>query len=270
MRHEPDIREDVRPDGPSPAEIAERRDRVAALNARYRHHGATAVLRGALNDPEAGRIAMVSSFGAESVALLHLVAMVDRSTPVLFIDTRLLFAETLVYQQEVAERLGLRDVRILKTDADALQARDPYGALKHSDPDACCALRKTLPLEAALDGFDGWITGRKRYQTSDRAQMDFFELEEATGRIKVNPLAHWAPGDVASYMDENRLPRHPLVAKGYPSIGCAPCTSRVAKGEDPRAGRWRGQSKDECGIHFIDGRPVRQSGQPAGEKGETT
>ncbi|MHA6325646.1 phosphoadenylyl-sulfate reductase [Roseivivax sp. CAU 1753] len=254
--------EDARPGGPSAARRAELSDRVAALNARYRHHGATAVLRGALSDPESGRIAMVSSFGAESVALLHLVAMTDRSTSVLFIDTRLLFTETLVYQQEVAERLGLRDVRIVQTEAATLAARDPHGALRHADPNACCALRKTQPLEAALDGFDGWITGRKRYQTGDRADLDFFELELATGRIKVNPLAHWAPQDVAAYMDENRLPRHPLVRQGYPSIGCAPCTSRVSAEEDPRAGRWRGQNKDECGIHFVNGRAVRQ--------GETT
>ena len=200
---------------------------------------------------------MVSSFGAESVALLHLVAMVDRSTPVLFIDTRLLFAETLAYQQEVAERLRLSDVRVLRTDDATMQARDPYGALRFSDTDACCALRKTLPLEQALDGFDGWITGRKRFQSRTRAALDFFELEETTGRIKVNPMAHWAPEDIAAYMDENRLPRHPLVAQGYPSIGCAPCTSKVAPGEDPRAGRWRGKDKDECGIHFVNGRAVK-------------
>ncbi|KMK66875.1 phosphoadenylyl-sulfate reductase [Puniceibacterium sp. IMCC21224] len=240
------------------AETEALRARVAALNSRYRHHGATDVLRGALTDPEAGRIAMVSSFGAESVALLHLVAMVDNRTPVLFIDTRLLFAETLVYQAEVAERLGLRDVRILRTDDETLKARDPYGALRFSDTDACCALRKTVPLEAALQGFDGWITGRKRFQSGSRAALEFFELDEPTGRIKVNPLAHWAPEDVRAYMDENRLPRHPLVAQGYPSIGCAPCTSKVAEGEDPRAGRWRGADKEECGIHIVDGRAVRQ------------
>lgn len=239
--------------------LAALRARVATLNARYRHHGATAVLEGALNDPEAGRIAMVSSFGAESVALLHLVAMVDRKVPVLFIDTRLLFAETLAYQQEVAERLRLENVQVLRTDEETLQKRDPYGALRMGDTDACCALRKTLPLEQALAGYDGWITGRKRYQSGTRAALEFFELEEATGRIKVNPLAHWGPEDVRAYMDENRLPRHPLVAQGYPSIGCAPCTSKVAPGEDPRSGRWRGQQKEECGIHFVNGRAVRQS-----------
>ncbi|WP_418593882.1 phosphoadenylyl-sulfate reductase [Ponticoccus sp. (in: a-proteobacteria)] len=240
-------------------DLAALRARVATLNARYRHHGATAVLEGALNDPEAGRIAMVSSFGAESVALLHLVAMVDRKVPVLFIDTRLLFAETLAYQQEVAERLRLENVQVLRTDEATLQKRDPYGALRMGDTDACCALRKTLPLEQALAGYDGWITGRKRYQSGTRAALEFFELEDSTGRIKVNPLAHWGPEDVRAYMDENRLPRHPLVAQGYPSIGCAPCTSKVAPGEDPRAGRWRGQQKEECGIHFVNGRAVRQS-----------
>ncbi len=239
-------------------DLDELTSRVDALNARYRHHGATAVLEGALRDPQAGRIAMVSSFGAESVALLHLVAMVDRSVPVLFIDTRLLFAETLAYQQEIAERLHLSDVRVLQTDPATLAAQDPYGALRLSDTDACCALRKTVPLNAALKRFDGWITGRKRYQAGTRATLDFFELDPETGLIKVNPLAHWGPEDVRDYMDENRLPRHPLVAQGYPSIGCAPCTSKVAPGEDPRAGRWRGQDKEECGIHIVNGQVVRQ------------
>ena len=255
---EPMALDETGPGGVSEAELADKRARVAALNARYRHHGATAVLEGALNDPEAGDIAMVSSFGAESVALLHLVAIVDRNTPVLFIDTRLLFAETLAYQQEVAERLNLRDVRVIRTDEETLAQKDPYGALRFSDTDSCCALRKTLPLDQALEGFDGWITGRKRYQSSTRAALEFFELEDDTGRIKVNPMASWRPEDVRAYMDETRLPRHPLVSQGYPSIGCHPCTSKVAPGEDPRAGRWRGQEKEECGIHIVDGKAVRQ------------
>ncbi|MDK3072035.1 phosphoadenylyl-sulfate reductase [Sedimentitalea sp. JM2-8] len=230
---------DVRPD-------------VDRLNARYRHHSATSVLQGALSD--AGRIALVSSFGAESVVLLHMVAVIDRATPVLFIDTEMLFTETLVYQTELAERLDLRNLRIIR--ARDIAARDPHGTLHRTDPDACCALRKTEPLNAALSTFDGWITGRKRFQSGSRAALDFFEVEEGSNRIKVNPLAHWAPEDVRAYMDENRLPRHPLVARGYPSIGCAPCTSPVAPGEDPRSGRWRDQAKDECGIHFVNGKIV--------------
>lgn len=228
-------------------------DKVARLNARYRHHSATAVLQGALRD--AGRVALVSSFGAESVVLLHMTALIDRDAAVLFMDTELLFTETLVYQAEVSERLGLRNLRILR--ADDIAAADPDGTLHRTDPDTCCTLRKTAPLQAALAGFDGWITGRKRFQSGSRAALDFFEVEDDTGRIKVNPLAHWAPDDVRAYMDENRLPRHPLVARGYPSIGCAPCTSPVAAGEDPRAGRWRHREKDECGIHFVNGRLVR-------------
>ena len=113
-------------------------------------------------------------------------------------------------------------------------------------------------MQRALDGFGGWITGRKRFQGSTRSTLEFFEAEDGTGRIKVNPLAHWAPEDLRTYMEENRLPRHPLVARGYPSIGCAPCTTRVNDGEDPRSGRWRGQDKTECGIHFVNGRIVRQ------------
>lgn len=230
-----------------------RAEQVAALNARYRHHSATEVMRAALT--EAGRIALVSSFGAESVVLLHMAAVIDRAVPVLFIDTELLFTETLVYQAELAERLHLGNLQVIRA-ADIAQ-QDPDSTLHQRDPDACCALRKTRPLQSALGGFDGWITGRKRFQSGTRAALDFFELEEETHRIKINPLAHWAPEDVQTYIEENRLPRHPLVARGYPSIGCAPCTSPVKPGEDPRAGRWRGQQKDECGIHFVNGKLVR-------------
>ena len=232
--------------------------RVRALNDRYRHHSATSVLQHALKDPYAGKLALVSSFGAESVVLLHMVSVLDRKTPVIFIDTEMLFTETLVYQQEVAERLGLSDLRILHASQNSLLAHDPDDDLHKRDPDACCTLRKTLPLQAALHSFDGWITGRKRYQGSTRANLEFFEVEEGTHRIKVNPLAHWTPDDIRTYIEENRLPRHPLVAKGYPSIGCMPCTSPVKAGEDPRAGRWRDSDKTECGIHFVDGKMVRR------------
>ncbi|WP_299427565.1 phosphoadenylyl-sulfate reductase [uncultured Shimia sp.] len=244
---------------------SERKDplqaKVDVLNARYRHHSATSVMEAALKDPQAGKLALVSSFGAESVVLLHMAAVVDRNIPVIFVDTEMLFTETLVYQQEVAERLHLDNVQVIRASDATLAAEDPDGTLHQLDTDACCSLRKTRPLQKALRGYDGWITGRKRFQSGTRAALDFFEVEDFTGRIKVNPLAHWAPEDVRAYMEENRLPRHPLVAQGYPSIGCAPCTSKVAEGEDPRSGRWRGQEKDECGIHFVNGKMVR-----AGEK----
>ena len=230
--------------------------RVADLNRRYAHHSAADVLAHALTDPQVGQTALVSSFGAESVVLLHMVSVIDRTTPVLFIDTEMLFPETLEYQREVADSLALNNVQTIRPDRDQTFLSDHGNTLHQTDPDACCALRKTEPLQAAVAPFDAWITGRKRYQGGKRAALDFFEDEGGT-RIKINPLAHWGPADLSEYMINNRLPRHPLVARGYPSIGCAPCTTRVAPGEDPRAGRWRGQDKDECGIHFVNGKAVR-------------
>jgi phosphoadenosine phosphosulfate reductase len=225
--------------------------KVRDLNTRLRHHAAIDVLRAAI--AEVPDLALVSSFGADSVALLHLVAITEPDLPVLFIDTEMLFAETLVYQQEVAERLGLRQVHILR--AQDIQKHDTDGTLHERAPDACCALRKTAPLAAALAHHGGWISGRKRFQTSSRASLDFFEVDDH--RIKVNPLAHWTQEDLTSYIEENRLPKHPLISLGYPSVGCAPCTTPVQPGEDPRAGRWRNSPKEECGIHFANGRLVR-------------
>lgn len=234
---------------------------AGALNQRYRHHSATEVLGRAITDPTLGQTALVSSFGAELVVLLHMLSVTARDTPVIFIDTEMLFAETLTYQMEVAERLQLTDVRIVRADRDRLFDADNENLLHLHDPDACCALRKTVPLQTALSTFGSWISGRKRYQGTTRAALDFFEVEEqdgvVTGRIKINPLAYWTTQDMAEYIAQNNLPRHPMVAKGYPSIGCAPCTTRVNDGEDPRAGRWRDTDKTECGIHFLDGTPVR-------------
>ncbi|WP_410218650.1 phosphoadenylyl-sulfate reductase [Paracoccus sp. (in: a-proteobacteria)] len=230
--------------------------RAERLNDRYRHHAAIEVLRRAVSDPDLGQVALVSSFGAESVVLLHMVSKVAAGLPVLFIDTQMLFPETMAYQREVSVRLGLTNVQVITASEDEVAAHDPDGKLHKANPDACCDFRKTVPLERVLSGYDAWITGRKRFQNGQRAALEFFE-PEPPARLRVNPLAHWRPEDVQDYMIENNLPRHPLVAQGYPSIGCAPCTSPVAPGEDPRSGRWRGQDKSECGIHFIGGRMVR-------------
>ncbi|GHE05728.1 phosphoadenosine phosphosulfate reductase [Defluviimonas sp. 20V17] len=228
--------------------------RAAELNAFARGRDAQAILTRAL---ELGPMAMVSSFGADSAVLLHLIARIDPHLPVLFIDTRMLFAETLAYQRDLAWNLGLTDVRIIRPDPEALLAHDADNILHLAQPDACCALRKTEPLERALAPFAGWITGRKRFQTGTRAALPVFEPE--AGRLKVNPLARWTHDDLAHYIETHALPRHPLVAKGFTSIGCAPCTTPVRAGEDPRAGRWRGRDKTECGIHFNAGRPMRGS-----------
>lgn len=223
----------------------------------HRKSDAQTVLKHALEDIAIGKVALVSSFGAESVVLLHMVAQINPATPVIFLDTEMLFPETLAYQQELATKLGLTDIRVVSPDRAKVMERDVDGILHTFDTDACCSLRKTEPLEDALQDFGGWITGRKRVQGGQRAQLPLFEKDETT-RIKVNPLAAWTPKMIADYMDAHNLPRHPLVARGFTSIGCAPCTTKVADGEDPRAGRWRGQEKTECGIHFEGGKPVRR------------
>lgn len=233
-------------------------DRVADLNARHAHHSAIQVLEHALSDPQIGHAALVSSFGAESIVLLHMVSFIDRTTPVLFLDTEMLFPETLHYQRDAADQLNL-NVQVIRPNRDETFLNDPNNHMHIHDPDGCCALRKDNPLQAALASFDAWITGRKRFQGGQRAALDFFETD-AQGRIKINPLAHWSPEDVRDYVVNNRLPRHPLIAKGYPSIGCAPCTTRVAEGEDIRAGRWRGHDKTECGIHFATAAEVQTEG----------
>lgn len=194
-----------------------------------------------------GRIAAVSSFGTESAVLLHMLAQVDRSVPVLFLDTGHLFTETLDYRDTLIARLGLTDVRTYRPDEQLRAERDADNDLWASDTDACCALRKVEPLGRALAPFAAWINGRKRYQAVTRANIPFVEADE--GRIKFNPLAALGPDDIEGWMTAHDLPRHPMQKFGFASIGCMPCTSRVKPGEDPRAGRWRGQAKTECGIH---------------------
>ena len=194
-----------------------------------------------------GRIAVVSSFGAESAVLLALVAELDRSVPVLFLETGQHAPETLEYRHRLATALGLRDVRDVQPAPGALTQRDPDGILHAFDPDACCALRKVEPLEQALQPFAAWITGRKRTQAATRAAMPV--VETVDGRTKVNPLAHWDAAMVETEFIRRALPRHPLTAQGFASIGCAPCTRSVRPGADPRSGRWAATGKTECGIH---------------------
>ncbi len=195
-----------------------------------------------------GRIALVSSFGAESVVLLYMVSEIDRATPVIFLDTGKLFAETLHYRDRLVARLGLEDVRSVTPDPAALGELDPGGDLWRRDPDRCCYSRKVAPLRSALEGFDAWITGRKRYQGELRAELPLIEAFE--GRVKVNPLAAWPKAGIDAYIDDHGLPRHPLEASGFPSVGCMPCSHRVAPAEGLRAGRWTGTPKTECGIHL--------------------
>lgn len=208
------------------------------------------LLRRAVTRDFAGRFAVVSSFGADSAMLLALVAEIDRHVPVLFLDTLMHFPETLAYRDELAGRLGLTDVRAVRPEPRDVAGRDPRGDLHLFVPDDCCAMRKVAPLEWALAPFAAWATGRRRHQAATRAHLPF--VETVDGRQKFNPLADWTAERIADELARRDLPRHPMVAHGYASIGCAPCTRAVRPGEDARAGRWAGRTKTECGIH----RPV--------------
>lgn len=206
------------------------------------------LLRLAIEELFPGRIALVSSFGADSAVLLHMLGEIDKTVPVVFVDTLQLFAETLAYRDALVARLGLTQVVSARPDPCALAQDDPENFLWAKDPDRCCEIRKVLPLAKALEGYDAWITGRKRFQAATRTALPLFESEGE--RIKLNPLAGWSEADIAAYFAAHDLPRHPLVDKNYLSIGCIPCTSPVKPGEDTRAGRWRGRGKTECGIHL--------------------
>jgi phosphoadenosine phosphosulfate reductase len=230
-------------------------DRVDGLRLAYRDASAEDVLAGVLAEFP-GQVALVSSFGAEAAVLLHMVAGVDRHLPVLMIDSLMLFEETLAYQRALSDHLGLTDVQHLHPDAMDLARLDPDDTLHRRDTDACCAIRKVAPLDRALRRWPVSVTGRKRFQAHTRAALGVFEADG--DRLRVNPLARWSAQDLRAYMDAHDLPRHPLVARGFRSIGCRPCTTPVAEGEDDRAGRWRGSNKVECGIHFgADGRILR-------------
>lgn len=222
-------------------------DDAALLADRFEHASARTRLKAAIRDFFPGRIALVSSFGADSAVLLHMVAEIDPATPVIFVDTGHLFPETLVYRDQLVGRLGLSHVSTYTPDAADLGEQDPEAFLWAREPDQCCHIRKVLPLSRALAGYEAWISGRKRFQSPTRDGLPIFEVEGT--RTKVNPLADWSAKDLLAYMNANDLPRHALLAKNYLSIGCIPCTSPVRPGEDARAGRWRGNAKVECGIH---------------------
>jgi phosphoadenosine phosphosulfate reductase len=225
-------------------------DHLEDLRRAYGELDGLALLRAVLREgPLKGKTALVSSFGAESAVLLDMVATIDPATPVIFLDTGKLFEETQDYRQELTTLLGLEDVRIARPAPAALASHDPGGTLWRQNPDFCCHIRKTEVLDQALEGFAAWITGRKRFQGGPRSALPTIEGEPASGRIKLNPLAPWSAEDVERYRLLRNLPAHPLVADGFASIGCVTCTRRVAPGEPPRAGRWWGLDKSECGIH---------------------
>jgi phosphoadenosine phosphosulfate reductase len=222
---------------------------AAALDRALRDGSPTEIIAAALRAVGREHLAVVSSFGIESAALLKVTAEVDPAIPVVFLDTGWLFDETLAYRDTLIAQLDLRDVRSVKPLEQALSREDPERELWLSDPDACCRIRKVEPLARALAPFRAWINGRKRFQGGVRAALPV--VEDDGVRLKFNPFANVSREDIAAIYARAGLPPHPLAAQGYSSVGCMPCTSRTASGEDARAGRWRGRSKTECGIHTV-------------------
>jgi phosphoadenosine phosphosulfate reductase len=220
---------------------------AAVLDRALRDAPPAKVIEVALQTAGREHLALVSSFGTESAALLKVMADVDPAIPVVFLDTGWLFEETLAYRDTLIATLGLRDVRSIKPSEETLSREDPDRELWFSDPDACCRIRKVEPLARALKPFSAWINGRKRFQGRTRADIPVVEDDGA--KLKFNPFANVSREEIEAIYQLAKLPPHPLVASGYLSVGCMPCSSRTATDEDARAGRWRGRAKTECGIH---------------------
>lgn len=238
------LEQSVTPDPQSPFSEGPSQDDIAGL---YNDLEGKDLLSTIMGANHFGSIAAVSSFGADSAVLLALIAEVDPSIPVLFLETGKHFQETLDYVETMRRRLGLMEVRLIGPHPSDISRADPDGELWQSSTDACCDIRKVVPLARALSGFDSWISGRKRFHGADRTGISSVEWTE--GKFKINPLAHWSPDEIKSEFISRDLPEHSLVSQGYPSIGCAPCTRPVEPGEDARAGRWADSDKTECGIH---------------------
>lgn len=239
--------------GPAVSVFDARKTSLEAQNSSDPYFGLSAeqALKRAI-DEFGGKLVLASSMGIDSSVLLHMAAQIDKNIPVIFLDTGKHFRETLHYRDELVEQLGLTNLINLIPNQDSLKSEDPNGDLHETNPDGCCDIRKVLPLAEGLEGYEARITGRKRYQTPQRKDMPIYDV--GSKMVKINPLAYWTAKDVTAYMRKYNLPVHPLLSLGFLSIGCQPCTTRVAEGENPRAGRWRNTSKTECGIHFIDGK----------------
>ncbi len=217
------------------------------LTARYSDLDGEALLRIMIDNIFKKKICLVSSFGAEAAVLLSMVAQIDQTVPIIFIDTKKLFPETLKYRDQLVNHLSLKDVRTYYPNYSDITRNDADGTLWRSNTNGCCYMRKVKPLERALKDFDAWITGRKRFHGGKRIDMPL--IESSNGKIKINPLANWDRKKIEVHFEDFALPRHSLVKEGYPSIGCMPCTDQVDD-DNIRSGRWAGQNKTECGIHL--------------------
>ena len=232
--------------------MSNKKSRITAAEAHVRadewkHLESEQLLEAAIKGPLAGRAAVSSSFGAEAAVLLDMVAKIDRTTPVIFLDTGMLFDETLSYRDLLTAHLGLSDVRTIRPNKISVNNADPDGGLHISHPDVCCNVRKIIPYDEAISDFDVIITGRKGFHGGERSNLK--TAERNNRKIKINPLTNWSKNQIEERFILRQLPRHPLVDCGYSSIGCSACTRKTTPEENARAGRWCGKQKTECGIH---------------------
>ncbi|NNE58811.1 MAG: phosphoadenylyl-sulfate reductase [Hellea sp.] len=226
-------------------------------NDPYYGLSASEALRRAIKEYD-GNLVLASSMGVDSSVLLHMVAEIDKNLPIIFLDTGKHFRETLHYRDKLVSMLGLTNLINIAPDRQEIKTEDPHSDLNQTNADACCDLRKVRPLSRKIFDYKVRITGRKRFQTPDRRNLPILQTNDE--QVKLNPLAYWSAKDVTAYMRKHKLPTHPLLSLGFLSVGCQPCTTRVSDGEDARAGRWRNLDKDECGIHYVDGKwaPIKE------------
>lgn len=219
---------------------------TAEVNARLEHASAEHIADWAV--ATFGKDLAVAASMQDTI-LPHLFGTRLNGIDVVFLETGYHFPETIATRDEAARRLPITIVNATPAQTVAEQDAEHGARLHDRDPNLCCALRKVEPLRLALQGYSAWVTGARRADAVTRSELPVVSWDAKHGLVKINPLALWDDDKVEQYQVQYDLPRNPLVAQGYPSIGCAPCTRKVAPGEDPRSGRWAGQDKTECGIH---------------------
>jgi phosphoadenosine phosphosulfate reductase len=227
------------------------REQIETVAAQLANESPQAILRWAVATffP---RLTMATAFGAEGCCIIHLLAEIEPHVRLFNLETGYQFPETLELRQRIKERYGIEVEYVRPELTVAEYEADHGGPLYEMRPDQCCHDRKVLPLRRALVGYDAWISAIRKDQTQDRAKAAVVQWDAKFDLVKINPLLSWTRRDVWAFIMKNGVPYNPLHDKGYPSIGCWPCTRPVVNGEDERAGRWAGKVKKECGLHVLE------------------
>ena len=222
-------------------------EKIDDLNRLYKNSSPEKILSFSIDKFES-KIVYVCSFGTESAIILSMISKINKNFPILLINTNFLFPETLEYKEKLLDNLGLHNCIEVTPEKESLKIYDPENNLWKTNVDKCCEIRKVIPLQKELEKFDSWISGRKSYHLDSRENLNPFE--QANGKIIINPLVSMTKNQVEEYFNKNSLPKHPLFSEGYLSIGCINCTSKTTNFDNVRSGRWKNNSKTECGIHL--------------------